>query len=277
MAYIYDSMKRAARRAEPAKTPDLSQAPARLYGRIEPLGREIYVGPTVARRVVEIHVKEGQHVRAGEVLCRLDDDIESQTVKVAEARVAEAIAQAEITRDELNRKQQLVRDGKISQLEFSQIDLRFRYEESRVQSLLAELEARRTEWEKLTLRAPCDGLVYTFDVRVGEQLAPEDYRRIVLGSPEKQVRLFVETFWRDRVTVGQRFVVKDRETFEVLGEGVVEEVSPYVGSRDFRTEDPLERLDTKFGQAVVRLESLKKPVPIGLVVLCERQLSGRAN
>ncbi|MGC8989902.1 MAG: hypothetical protein ACP5MD_07260 [Verrucomicrobiia bacterium] len=47
-------------------------------------------------------------------------------------------------------------------------------------------------------------------------------------------------------------------------------ISPYVGARDFRTEDRLERLDTKYGQVILRLDSASS-LPINLQVLCEKQ------
>lgn len=123
--------------------------------------------------------------------------------------------------------------------------------------------------DKLTLRSPIDGVVYKCDVRLGEQLTPQDYKRIILGLPDKQVRLFVEAFWLGGVQVGDRFVVRESETLAELGEGEVYELSPYVGERDFRSEDSRERLDTKYLQALLRLKTRKNP-PIGLQVLCER-------
>jgi len=111
--------------------------------------------------------------------------------------------------------------------------------------------------------------VYKMDVRLGEQLTPQDYSRIVLGDREKQVRMFVEVFWMGRVRVGDRFAVREAESLRQLGTGRVVEVLPYVGSRDFRTEDRLERLDTKYIQVILELESPQDPA-IGLLVLCER-------
>ena len=43
----------------------------------------------------------------------------------------------------------------------------------------------------------------------------------------------------------------------------------HVGTRGFRTEDRLERLDTKFAQAVLELNATE-PLPLGLLVQCER-------
>ena len=263
------SLRRAARPPEPFRAPVLEEAPARLYGLIEPLGREVFVGPLYARRVVEVAVREGAMVCAGDVLIRLDDDLEAQAVRIAEARLEEAVRRLAITKDELARKRALARDQAVSEFEATRVALQAALEEQQIETARAELEARRTEWEKLTLRAPVDGRVYKLDIRPGELITPQDYGRIVIGRNEQQVRLFVETFWRARVQPGDRFLVRDAETRREVGEGVVREVSPYVGTRGFRTEDRLERLDTKFAQAVLELKATE-PLPLGLLVLCER-------
>jgi hypothetical protein len=41
-----------------------------------------------------------------------------------------------------------------------------------------------------------------------------------------------------------------------------------MGARDFRTEDPPERIDTKYQQVIVTLDS-SYHVPIGLLVQCD--------
>jgi RND family efflux transporter MFP subunit len=267
--YITVSLRRAAAPPQPSKEPSLPDTPERLYGLVEPLGRETYVGPLQARRVVEIFVKEGQTVKAGDALCRLDDDLEKLAEQIAELRVEEAKRDLAITLDDLRRNQTLAQSNAVSEFDAKRLELQSKLLEQRIEIARAELSLRRTERDKLTLRSPIDGIVYKFDVRVGEQLTPEDYKRIVIGSPKQQVRLFVESFWLGRVRVGTRYRVFDSETREELGTGQITEISPYVGTRDFRTEDRLERLDTKYAQAVLTLDS-PKIHPLGLQVLCER-------
>ena len=267
--YMRLSLRQAARPPEAGRTPALPEAPERLYGLVEPLGREAFVGPLQPRRVVEIAVAEGSPVAAGDVICRLDADLEAQAVRIAEARLEEAGRRLAITEDELRRKQELVRDKAVPEFEVAKLRLQAKLEEQQIETARAEVAARRTEWDKLTLRAPVEGRVYKLDIRLGEQLTPQDYERIVVGRNERQVRLFVETFWLDRVKPGQRYRARDSETLRVLGEGEVIEVSPYVGARGFRTEDRLERLDTKYAQAILRLETTNS-LPLGLQVLCER-------
>jgi len=273
--YTRISLRNAARPPEPSRTPALADSPARLYGLVEPRGREVFVGPLQARRVVEVAVAEGARVRTGGVLIRLDADLEAHAVRIAEARQEEAVRRRAITQDDLRRKRQLALDKAVPESEAARLELQARLEDQQIETARAELAMRRTELDKLTLRAPVDGRVYKLDVRPGEQLAPQDYERIVVGSDEQQVRLFVETFWMTGVEPGQRYRVRDSETLRDLGEGVVREVSPYVGARGFRTEDRLERLDTKYAQAVLLLDATNS-LPLGLQVVCERSARGPA-
>ncbi|MDH7501803.1 MAG: HlyD family efflux transporter periplasmic adaptor subunit [Verrucomicrobiota bacterium] len=268
--YIRLSMKRAAAPLMPSKTPSLDGAPARVYGLVEPLEREVFVGPLQARRVIEVAVKEGDEVAAGAVLCRLDDDLEKQAVAVARSRLEEAVRRLELTRDDLRRKRSLAAQEVLAESELSSIELQAHYEEQQIETASAELALRQAELEKLVLRSPVAGIVYKMDVRLGEHLTPQDYQRIVVGRPEKQVRLFVETFWLGRIRIGDRFVVRETEALQEVGTGIVSAISPYVGARDFRTEDRLERLDTKYGQVILRLDSASS-LPINLQVVCEKQ------
>jgi len=334
LSYVQVSLRKASAPPQPGATPSLDEAPARVYGRVEPLGREVFVAPQQSRRVTRVLVHEGQNVEAGQTLCELDSEVERQAVQVAlssvrelEARldlildelktkeplavsgpyagqqalrvavfrVRELEAQLDLILDELKRKESLSRIGATAELEysqkfleaemlrkqiataraeaeiqFSQKNLELERLRRQITSAEAEVELKRRQLDTLIMRSPIKGLLYTFDVRLGEHLTPQDYQRIVLGNPEKQVRLFLESFWIDKVRVGDSFLVRDAEILRNIGIGKVVSVSDYVGARDFRTEDSLERLDTKYAQAILQLEDAT-PIALGKIVLCERQ------
>ena len=69
--------------------------------------------------------------------------------------------------------------------------------------------------------------------------------------------------------MGARYKVYNSETDEYLGEGEVTYKAPYVGRRNFRTEDTQERFDTKFQEVVLLLDQEKETIPIGLSVVAE--------
>jgi len=77
----------------------------------------------------------------------------------------------------------------------------FSYNQSRLKSELdtnsiavaeREAELAKAQLEELRLKVPIDGMVYKFDVRLGETLSAGDNTRIILGDNDLWVRLFVE-------------------------------------------------------------------------------------
>ena len=293
LTYVQVSLRKASAPPQPGLNPSLDDAPARVYGRVEPLGREVFVGPLQSRRVTRVLVQEGQNVKARQTLCELESEVERQALHVALSRVREFESRLALVLDELKRTEPL--SGIVTELEYSQkvleselvrrqvatakaeAEIEFSQKTLEAESLRrqiataeAEVELKRAELDTLTLRSPIQGYLYKFDVRQGEQLTPQDYQRIVLGKSEKQVRLFLESFWIDKIRVGDRFLVRDAETLRQVCSGKVVLVSDYVGARDFRTDDSLERLDTKYAQAILQLDEAAS-IPIGKVVLCERQ------
>lgn len=267
--YVRMAMLKSAVPPEPGRTPFLADSPVRVYGRIEPLGREVFVGPVQPGRVIQMMVEEGQTVSAGQPLCEIENDVTRQALQVAVTRVKESKARLDLILDVLKRTQPLLHGGAVSESEVSQKLLEAELLRKQIATAEAEVELKRRELKLHTLRSPVEGRLYKFDVRLGEYLTPQDVQRIIIGKHQKQVRLFVESFWIGKVAVGDLFVVQDAEDHRTLGKGKVVYVSTYAGTRDFRTEDALERLDTKYVQGILQLEDAVES-PLGSLVMCER-------
>ena len=249
--------------------PPLQESPARVYGTIEPAGREVFVSPPITKEVTQVYVKEGNRVKKGQMLCALDSDIEWSQLRVAETKAETAQRALEISRDDMKRKKNLYSKKIDSEYVYTQSRLKVELELSNLGVALKEAALAKTQLEQLQLKSPIDGIVYKFDVRVGETLAAGDNSRIILGSPDLWVRLYVESFWLDRISLGTRYNIFHSETDEFLGSGEVIYKAPYVGRRDFRTEDVQERFDTKFQEVVLSLKREKDNIPIGLSVVAE--------
>ena len=251
------------------KPPVLRESPARVYGTIEPAGREVFVSPPVTKEVIGTYVKEGETVTKGQVLCSLDNDIEHAQLKLAQARVESAQRALAISQDDMKRKKDLFSKNVNSEFGYTQALLKVKLDMSSLEVSRKEAELAKTRLDELDLKSPIDGMVYKFDVRVGETLSAGDNSRIILGENNLWVRLFVESYWMDRVSLGSRYRIYNSETDEYLGEGEVKYKAPYVGRRNFRTEDTQERFDTKFQEVVLLLDQEKETIPIGLSVVAE--------
>lgn len=269
VAFILSSLKKSSAPPRVAEPPSLADAPVRVYGMVEPAGREVVVSPPMSRRVVEVFVREGDRVHPGQRLCELESSVEDAQVELAEARVATAQKALEISLDDLTRSKSLFALQVDSEYKFTQAQLQHGLELRRLKAATSELAVAKAQREQCVLRSPIEGVVYKFDVRVGETLQAGDNSKIILGSRDLWVRLAVESFWRDRVHDNATCRVLDSETREFLGTGTVVSRVHYMGRRNFRTEDTQERFDTKFQEVVVALRPEKEFIPIGLSVVAE--------
>ncbi len=271
LVFIINSFKNSSQPPAIAQPPDITAAPARLYGTIEPAGREVYVSPPLTRQVTVLYAQEGDSIKAGQRLCDLENSIEQQEVELAEAKVALSQKALELNLDEVKRTKRLFAKRIDSEYKYTQALIQKETELKRLKVVKHELHVAKARLEQTILRAPIDGVVYKFDVRLGETLQSGDNSRIILGSPELWARLQVESYWKDRVQDGMSFKIYDTETSEFLGTGSVIRRMPYMGRRDFRTEDAQERFDTKFQEVILALTPEKEGIPIGLSIVAELQ------
>ena len=257
--------------SDPAEPPDLSEAPLRVYGFVEPAGREVLICAPVSRRVVAVLVSEGDSILKGDVLCRLDDRLERGDLDVARARVRSGQKTLELSRDEFERKSGLFADQAISEAEFVGARLRAELDSANLAVAREELDRAGTLVDQLQLKSPVDGIVYKCDVRLGETLASGEGGDcpIIVGSADLWVRLYVESFWAGRVEIGDGYDIHDAETGARIGRGKVFRKAPFLGRKSFRTDEPGERFDTGYREVVLELEPEERDLPIGLSVIAE--------
>ena len=130
-----------------------------------------------------------------------------------------------------------------------------------------EVDLAKVRLRQLELLSPVDGKIYKFDVRLGESLTADDAfenrARVArpLGPPLGGGLL--DGPGSDR----RPLPGFDSETNAPVGQGEVIAMAPYLGRRNFRTEDDQERFDTKYLDVVLRLEEAGVDLPLGLSVV----------
>lgn len=269
LIYIVTNIKRSSPQKTPAQPPILSQAPARVYGQIEPEGGNVYVTAPKTRQIIQIHVKEGDTVQARQKLCTLENSVEKAQALSDLAKVDLAEKSWAISKDEFHRNQALYDSNSISEYEYTRSKLKAEFDSLNRLAAIKDAQLASAQLDQLDLKSPIDGVVYKFDVRLGESLPEGDNSFIIVGKPSFWVRLYVESFWMERVAIGDEYVVKDSETNEIIGTGTVISKTPYLGGKVFRSNDPFERFDIKYQEVILRLERAKENIPIGLSVLAE--------
>ncbi|RYD51459.1 MAG: efflux RND transporter periplasmic adaptor subunit [Sphingobacteriales bacterium] len=166
-------------------------------GKIYP-EQEVKISPEVSGEIIELRIREGDSVSAGQLLARINPATYSSVVSQAEAsvmqsragvnanreQVAQARAQMEQARSTYNRNQQLYREKVISAQEFEQAEASYKsaratFEAAQasasggqfgVQGASANLAQAQANLRKTTLFAPVSGIIAALNVKLGERV-----------------------------------------------------------------------------------------------------------
>jgi len=268
--FIVSSFLKASRPPQAAEPPVISATPVKVFGVIEPAGREVFVGPPLSRRIISVHAVEGDTVVRGQLLAELENSVERAQVALNETKIELARKAIELEEDSMKRSQQLFKKKIDSEYTYTQARLRKELEEKRLAVSSDELSHAQAQLEQTMLRSPIDGMIYKFDVRLGETLQSGDNSRIILGEKGYWARMWVESFWRERISPESIYTLYDSETRKKIGTGKFIKRTPYMGRRDFRTEDLQERFDTKFQEVILEVKPVAgETLPIGITVMAE--------
>ncbi|HKA86087.1 MAG TPA: efflux RND transporter periplasmic adaptor subunit [Haliangiales bacterium] len=144
------------------------------------------VGAKAMGRIVELPVKDGTVVKKGDLIARLDDQVQRGAVATARAKVAAARARAQAARASLAETQQqivreklLVERGVSGQAVVDDLQLKARTLAEQQRAADAEVGSAQTEVDALevtlrdmTITAPIDGTVTERFTKLGEMMSP---------------------------------------------------------------------------------------------------------
>lgn len=160
-----------------------------LVGTVERQSLEL-AAPT-AERIVEIQVRPGQQVEAGQILVRLDAEVAELEVEAAGSNLAAAEASLAAARQELARVAGLARAKVVSPQALD--NARKAHDEAR--AMQAERAARTAQARRLladlTLRTPKAGTVDQIAYEIGERVPSGSVIAVILATGAPWVRVWI--------------------------------------------------------------------------------------
>src|SRR5918997_1172650 len=132
----------------------------------------IMVTAKVAGVIQEISFQEGQKVKAGDVLVRMDADERRADIETAVAEIRRAEAQRNELRTRLERAQALRRTGAGTEAQVEDLTAQVRTLESAIASAEAKRKAAEARLDDLIIRAPFAGRLGTRSVSLGAYVTP---------------------------------------------------------------------------------------------------------
>lgn len=134
--------------------------------------RQAAVSSKATGRLEYIGVVEGDKVRAGEIIARLENADIAAELERTKANLS--LAKAESTEASLffERQNKLYETALISKLEFEIAEARFQKAVAGVESNRASVKASEVAFENTLIRSPFNGTVLTKSAEIGEMVAP---------------------------------------------------------------------------------------------------------
>lgn len=117
--------------------------------------------------IKEIHVDEGQKVKKGEVLFRLDAIEYMEAVREAEAGYRQAEAEYQMTAYDVDRIRRLVEKDILAEVRLKQAEAELAVAELEVEQAKVKLQRARLDYNYTTITAPIDGYVDRIPYKIG--------------------------------------------------------------------------------------------------------------
>ena len=121
-----------------------------------------------ASKITEVFVKDGDMVKKGQPIAQLDNSFLTYSILSAEAETKQALLTLEKTKRDYERNKTLYSQNSISLQKYQDSLTDYQNAENAYKAADANEKKLKTEKEKMTIKAPFDGVVIDTPIEVGE-------------------------------------------------------------------------------------------------------------
>ena len=168
--------------------------------------------------IVAVNFKEGQEVKTGAALFKIDSRPFEATLRQAEANLMRDTAQKEQTRSQERRYQELLQKNFVSKEAYAQIRTNADTAEAVALASKAAIENAKLQLEYCTIRSPIDGFVGKVMLQMGNMVRANDTSPLVIIN---QVRPIYVNFAvpEQRLSAIRGYMTKQHLSVEALPPG----------------------------------------------------------
>ncbi len=131
---------------------------------------QVVITPEVSGEIVDLPVKEGQHVQRGEVLMRIKPDMYNAVRDRASAGLVSAKASMQRSESEYNRAKDLQKKGLISESELEAAKTTYDMSKADFDQAQAAVNQAQEDVRKTTIYSPMQGTISQLNIELGERV-----------------------------------------------------------------------------------------------------------
>jgi len=169
---------------------------------------QVSVKARVAGEVREVLVREGEAVKAGQVLVKMDTSDYQARVEQARGALQAARGQLEIATKTRDNNKALLDKGFISKTAFDNAESQYGIAAANVESARAALDVAQKALADTVIKAPISGLVSMRMVQPGEKVSPDNRLLDVVDLGQMELEAAVPAVDIAHVSLGQEVQVK---------------------------------------------------------------------
>ncbi len=143
---------------------------------------DVTIKPQVTGQLMEVCITEGQQVKKGDVLFRIDSRNAQLELESAEANLAAAIASESSAKLEYESNKNLFEKGIVSKYMLESAENSYKSAQASVAQYKAAANRARVNLSYCTITAPVDGLIGSVPVFAGDQVNTGTYLTMVSGN-----------------------------------------------------------------------------------------------
>jgi HlyD family secretion protein len=156
-------VKVTASKVEKGEIEEMVSAPGEIHAK-----EERKINAEVTAEVIKLYVEEGDWVKKGQILVKLDSTEQFAAYNRALANVNAQRADLEFRKEQMKRKKELYEKGLISRENFDNIATEVELAQSNLENAKTELNRAKRMLERATIRSPIMGTVMEIDKEEGE-------------------------------------------------------------------------------------------------------------
>lgn len=196
------------------------------------------ISAKIAGRIEQVLVQDGQIVKAGDPLVKLEAIELANAARQAGDTVRKAQANLELARNDYERYQTLFEKGAISEQQLDNAKVKLKTAEADFSSASASQSSAQQQYSYGVITAPIDGVIANKTATIGQVVAPGAALMTVQDTSSVYAVINVEQKDIGRVKIGQKASVTMDAYPDTVFNGVVKVMNPDAGSasRMFRTK-----------------------------------------